>query len=179
MYNVNASETELMKELVKELNEFNSYMKSGIVPFGREYFKGNYYFAFDPEVKMNTETYKRNIRIMKMITDILNENGINIKSHGYTFLKDAICIVTDIASLDISLTKDVYPYIADKYTSKNISKVEHNIRNALNSAYTLIKENYPERDCIMNSFHKKPTAKKFLLRAVQELEDRYFKEMSA
>ncbi len=182
MYNVNASETELIKELIRELNEFNSYMRSGGGPFGRDYInyiKGNYFYAFNPEVKMDKEEYKRNIFLMKTITDILNENCINIKSHGYTFLKDAICIVTDMESIDISLTKDVYPYIAEKYTSRNISKVEHSIRNALDAAYATVKQYYPERDCIMNSFEKKPTAKKFLLRAVQEMEERFFKEVCA
>jgi hypothetical protein len=61
----------------------------------------------------------------------------------------------------------------------NISKVEHNIRNVLNAAYNTIKKNHPERDCIMNRFDEKPTPKKFLLRAVQEVEQRLFEEFSA
>ena len=48
MYNVNASETKLMEELVKELNEFNSYMKNGSFPFLRSYAKGYYFYAFNP-----------------------------------------------------------------------------------------------------------------------------------
>ncbi len=179
MYNVNASETKLMEELVKELNEFNSYMKNGSFPFLRSYAKGYYFYAFNPELRTDREHYKRTIWLTKTITDILNENCINIKSHGYTFLKDCICIVIDLGSLDICLTKDVYTYIAEKYTSKNVSKVEHCIRNSLDAAYKKVKKNHPDRKCIMNSFDEKPTAKRFLLRAVQEIDERLLKEMSA
>lgn len=179
MYSVNASEVKLMEELVRELNEFNSYMRSGSIPFGRDYMRGNYFYAFNPAQKIERDFYKRNIVLIKNITDILDENCINIKSHGYTYIKDAICIIADMESLDISLTKDVYPHIAGKYTTKNVSKVEHAIRNVVDSAYRTVKKNYPDRECIMNSFDEKPTSKKFLLRAVQETERRVFRELNA
>ena len=178
MYGITPSETKIMKDLVKELNEFNSYIKAGVSPFGREFMKGNYFYAFNPTQTTDKKLYKRNIRLLNTITDVLDENCINIKSQGYTYLKDAICIVTDRRSLDICLVKEVYPYIAEKHRVKSKTKVEHSIRNALNAAYKVCKHQHPDRDCIMNSFNGKPTNKKFILRAVKEVSNRLLKELS-
>ena len=175
MYSVDASETKLLKELVKELNEFNTYIKTGSTPYGLDYRKGSYFCAFNPTRKIEMDFYKRGIRLMTTITDILDENCLNMKSHGYTYVRDAICIIADMESIDISLTKDVYPLIAGKYTKRNVGKVEHSIRNVIDSAYKVVNKYYPYRDCIMNSFEKKPSSKRFLLRAVREVENRLLK----
>ena len=179
MYGITASETKIMKDLVKELNEFNSYVKAGVSPFGREFMQGNYFYAFNPTRSTDKEMYFRNIKLLSTITEILDENCINIKSQGYTYLKDAICIITDRRCLDVCMVKEIYPYIAEKYRVKSLSKVEHSIRNALDAAYKICRNKYPERDCILNSFDEKPTNKKFLLRAVQEVSNRLLKEISA
>lgn len=178
MYGITPSETKIMKDLVKELNEFNNYIKAGVSPFGREFMKGNYFYAFNPTQTTDKKMYERNIRLLNTITDVLDENCINIKSQGYTYLKDAVCIVTDRRSLDICLVKEVYPYIAEKHRVKSISKVEHSIRNALDAAYKVCKNRQPDKDCILNSFNDKPTNKKFILRAVQEVSNRLLKELS-
>ena len=179
MYGITPSETKIMKDLVKELNEFNTYIKAGVSPFGREFMRGNYFYAFNPTMSTDKDMYRRNIRLLNAITEVLDENCINIKSQGYTFLKDAICIVTDRRSLDICMVKEVYPYIAEKHRIKSKYKVEHSIRNALGSAYKKCRSTCPDRDCIVNSFDKKPTNKEFLLKAVQEVSDRLLKEISA
>ncbi|MBQ6440723.1 MAG: hypothetical protein IJJ06_11520 [Mogibacterium sp.] len=179
MYGITPSETKIMKDLVKELNEFNSYVKAGVSPFGREYMKGNYFYAFNPAETTDNDTFKRNIKLLSTITELLDENCINIKSLGYTYLKDALCIITDRKRLDLCMVKEVYPYIAEKHSVKKVSKIEHSIRNALEAAYRRCKSKYPERDCIMNCFEEKPTNKMFLLRAVQEVSSRLLKEISA
>lgn len=178
MYGITPSETKIMKDLVKELSEFNNYVKAGVSPFGREFMRGNYFYAFNPTQTTDKDTYQRNIKLLNTITEVLDENCINIKSQGYTFLKDAICIVTDRRSLDICMVKEIYPYIAEKHRLKSVSKVEHSIRNALDAAYKKCRKKYPDKDCIMNSFEEKPTNKKFLLRAVQEVSNRLLKELS-
>lgn len=175
MYGISQSEAKIMKDLVKELNEFNTYVKNGLSPFSRGVIQGNYYNAFNPVVS-DSEQYKTSIRLRKSINDVLNDNCINIKSQGYTYIKDALCIIIDRQSLDICLESDVYPYIAEKYKVKKISKVEHNIRNALASGYKMCTSKYPDRDCIMNRLESKPTNKKFLLRAVQEMNEKLLKE---
>ncbi len=179
MYGITPSETKIMKDLVKELSEFNSYVKSGVSPFGREYMQGNYFYAFNPSKNIDKVLYQKNIKLLSTINEILDENCINIKSQGYTYLKDAICIITDKKTLDVCMVKEIYPYIAEKHRIKSKSKVEHSIRNSLDSAYKKCKNEYPERDCIMNCFEEKPTNKKFLLKAVQEVSDRLLKEYTA
>ena len=178
MYGITQSETKIMKDLVRELNEFNSYVKAGVSPFGHEYMKGNYFYAFNPAQTTDKDMYQRNIRLLSTITEVLDDNCINIKSQGYTYIKDAICIITDRRCLDVCLVKEIYPYIAEKHRIKKISKVEHSIRNALDAAYKKCRSDCPEKDCILNSFDEKPTNKKFLLRAVQEVGDRLLKELS-
>lgn len=179
MYGISQSESKIMKDLVKELSEFNSYVKAGIGPFGREYMKGNYFYAFNPSTGTDKEMYERNLKLQNTICEILDENCINIKSEGYSFLKDAMCIITDRRCIDVCLIKEVYPYIAEKYNGKNVSKVEHDIRNALASAYKKCRNKYPERDCILNNLDDKPTNKVFLLKAVQEVSDRLVKDLRA
>ena len=178
MYGITESETKIMKDLVRELNEFNSYIKAGAGPFGREYMQGNYFFAFNPSQETDREMYGKNIRLLSTINEILDENCISIKNQGYTYLRDAICIITDIKSLDVCMVKEVYPYIAEKHRLKSKHQVEHSIRNALDSAYKRCKSNYPDRNCILNSFENKPTNKQFLLRAVQEAGNRLLEELS-
>ena len=179
MYGITPSETKIMKDLVKELNEFNSYVRAGVSPFGREFMQGNYFYAFNPAKSTDKELYMRNAKLLNTINDLLDENCINIKSLGYSYLKDAICIITDKRCLDVCMVKEIYPYIADKYRVKKVSKVEHSIRNSIDAAYKTCRRKYPERECLMNSFDEKPTNKKFLLRAVQEVSNRLLKELGA
>ena len=177
MYGITPSETKIIKDLVKELNEFNSYIKAGTSPFGREFMRGNYFYAFNPTQSEDRETYQHNIKLLNTINEVLDENCINIKTLGYTYLKDAICIVTDRKTLNVCMVKDIYPYIAEKHRIKP-GKVEHSIRNAVNAAYIKCRNSYPERDCIMNSCDGRPTNKKFILRAVREVSNRLLKELS-
>lgn len=178
MYGITPSETKIMKDLVRELSEFNNYVKAGVSPFGHEFMQGNYFYAFNPTRSTDLGMYKKNIMLLRTINAVLDENCINIKSHGYTFIKDAICIITDRKSLDVCMVKEIYPYIAEKYHVKRLTHVEHSIRNSIDSAYKRCKKIYPERNCIMNSFDEKPTNKKFLLRAAQEVSNRLLKELS-
>lgn len=178
MYGITPSEEKILKDLVKELSEFNNYVKAGASPFGHEYMQGNYFFAFNPVNSMDKGLYQKNIKLLGTINEIFDENCINIKSLGYTFLKDAICLVTDMKSLDVCMKKEIYPFIAEKYRVKSRYKVEHSIRNSIDAAYRMCRNKYPERECIMNSFDEKPTNKKFILRAVQEVSNRLLKELS-
>lgn len=179
MYGITQSETKIMKDLVRELSEFNNYVKAGVSPFGHEFMQGNYFYAFNPARKTDKERYQRDIRLISTIDEVLNENCINIKSHGYTFIRDAICIITDRRSLDVCMIKEIYPYIAEKYESKSLSKVEHSIRNSIESAYKRCRSDHPDRKCIMNTFDRKPSNKQFLLKTVQEVSSRLLKELSA
>ena len=178
MYGITPSEAKIMRDLVKELNEFNSYVKTASEPFAGEFDQGKYFYAFNPTKTYDKETYQKNIRLVSTINDVLDENCINVNNQGYTYLRDAICIVTDRKRLDVCMANDVYPLIADKYRIKSKYRVEHSIRNALACAYDKCRRDHPDRDCIMNSFDRKPTNKKFILRAVQEVGLRLLKELT-
>ena len=67
---------------------------------------GNYFFAFDPSADNEKIMYERYIRLLETIYNVLNEYNINVKCKGYTFMKDAICIITDLKRMDICLEKD-------------------------------------------------------------------------
>ena len=127
-----------------------------------------YFFAFDPNLEPDKEYYIRTIRLIRTIYDVLNEYNISKKCKGYTGMKDAICIIVDLRRLDICLSKEVCPLIAEKYDAGGIYTVEHGIRNALKSAY-------------MSSEHfdAKPTNKTFLLTVAEEVSDRLLKDICA
>ena len=179
MKDTHDSEVKVMEDLVRELDEFNSYVREGKAPIGRSYIKGNYFYAFNPSVKVDETKYQKDMKLIDATYKLLDENHINIKSLGYTHLRDAVCIITDRRSMDVCLVKELYPYIAKKYDlkeKKGIRKVEHSIRNAINSAYKLTKTEYPEDDCLMNTFTKKPTNKAFILKLTQEVGRRLVEE---
>ncbi len=126
---------------------------------------GNYYFAFNPSVDVYKDDYLRSIKLLTAIYEVLNEYNISVKYKGYMFIKDAICIITDLRRTDVCLEKEVYPLIAKKYDAGGTYTVEHGIRNAISSAY-----------CGSDYFMTKPTNKTFLLMAAQEVNGRLLKK---
>ena len=180
MKDKNDSDNKVLEDLVKELDEFNGYLRDGKASIGPTYTQGNYYYAFNPYAGIDDAKYKRDMRLLDTTYRLLDENHINIKCLGYTHLKDAVCIITDMKSMDVCLVKELYPLIARKHGlngKKGVRKVEHSIRNALTSAYELTKAEFPEDDCMMNKFSKKPTNKMFILKLVQEVSRRLIEEI--
>jgi two-component system, response regulator, stage 0 sporulation protein A len=79
------------------------------------------------EVKPKGE---KNINLETQITDIMHEVGIPANIKGYVYLRDAINMVLNDASLLNSITRKLYPGLASKY--KTIpSKIERSIRHAI------------------------------------------------
>ena len=120
----------------------------------------NYLFGFAPSEKTSKGAYSQYLLFMKTITGILGEFGIHMSNNGYAFIIDAVMVITDMRSLDIRLNSDVYPYIAYKYEYKRYSSIEHNIRNAIRSAYR-DNERHPGTNK-MGIFERVPTNKQFL-----------------
>ncbi len=123
---------------------------------------GSYLLAFDPSPVTDKDLYYRKVKLISTINDVLDDHSINVKTKGYSFIRDAICIITDLERMDICLAKEVYPLIAEKYDAGGPYAIEHGIRNALKSA---------------SSFETKPTNKVFLLTATQEVGSRLLKEL--
>ena len=135
---------------------------------------GNNFYAFNPSVATDRDQYQRSMRLIKAIYDVLNEKNINIKSRGYTFMKDAICIITDLKSMDVCLSKEVYPLIADKYHLTGTYVIEHAIRNAIKSACRASEKGADEGS---RGPDVPSTNKPFLLMATQEVSSRLLKDV--
>ena len=136
---------------------------------------GNYFYAFNPSVNADKENYLRSMRLIGTAYDVLNERNVSVKAKGYTFMKDAICIITDLKRMDICLSKEVYPLIAEKYETDSINTIEHSIRNAIRSAYRR-----SVKLCGKNDPKDMPAEfknKAFLLSAAQEVSRRLLKEI--
>src|SRR5690606_6180131 len=69
------------------------------------------------------------------VTQIMHELGIPAHIKGYMYLRDAILMVTSRVELLSRITKELYPTIAEKY-STTPSRVERAIRHAIEVAWT-------------------------------------------
>lgn len=138
----------------------------------------NFVFAFDPCNHTEKDEYHRKIRLTSVIHDLLNECCINIKSRGYTYIRDAVCLITDHDTYDICLNNDIYPHIARKYNIKGISRIEHNIRNSIDAAYHSGRWREGNKQNLMHIFDSKPTPKQFLLHMTHEADRRLWNELS-
>lgn len=177
MRNTASADTEIRDmffELLNKFGEFSEYVRnSGLLPACPDH-EGSY-FAFDPE-DVNDKDYYRKLVLYNCINAVLNESGISVKSRGYTYLRDAICIVIDLKRLDICLTKEVYPLIVKKHKIKGKYIVEHNIRNAIEAAFLQAQRN-GSYGSPMRSFDRRPTNKEFILTAAERVQDMLAGEM--
>ena len=117
------------------------------------------------------------MRLMKAIHDLLNECSVNIKSRGYTYIKDAVCIIIDHGTLDVCLSTDIYPHIARKHNISTIARIEHNMRNSIDAAYHLYMKQDDKCSPLMERFDSKPTVKEFLLHLKDEVDRRLYSEI--
>jgi len=76
-------------------------------------------------------TIKRNLDTD--VTNIIHEIGIPVHVKGYQYLREAIIMAYNDISLLKSLTKELYPKIAEKFKTTP-SRVERAIRNAIQLA---------------------------------------------
>jgi len=161
-------ESQLIKDLVREISEIGRHFSSR---------RHALTYAFDPSGREDKEAYHHNMKLMTTIHDILNECSVNIKSRGYTYIKDALCIIIDHGTLDICLSTDIYPHIAKKHNISVMNRIEHNIRNSIDAAYRLHMKNEEKRSAFMDRFDSKPTVKEFLLHLKDEVDRRLYSEI--
>ncbi|MBC7959264.1 MAG: sporulation transcription factor Spo0A, partial [Vallitaleaceae bacterium] len=84
----------------------------------------------------NTNKYGYTSRVLETeVTNIIHEIGVPAHIKGYQYLRDAIImVITDIEVLN-SITKTLYPAIAEKYDTTP-SRVERAIRHAIEVAWS-------------------------------------------
>ncbi|MDK2823236.1 MAG: two-component system, response regulator, stage 0 sporulation protein [Clostridia bacterium] len=68
------------------------------------------------------------------VTNIIHQMGVPAHIKGYQYLRDAILLVIDEVNLLGAVTKELYPMIAEKY-STTPSRVERAIRHAIELAW--------------------------------------------
>lgn len=154
---ISKCDPDLIIDLIRNISEINESIRTNV---------------FDPAPASGRDLYRRKMMLHSIIEELLNECGINIKSRGYTFIRDAVCIVIDMQTLDIFLNTDVYPYIAEKYRIKNIDLIEHSIRNCISSGYARYAGDKCN-DTTLKIYSSKPTNKRFIFHIAQEAAKRY------
>lgn len=78
---------------------------------------------------------KKNYDLEAMITEIIHEVGVPAHIKGYMYLRDAISLVISNMEYLNSVTKMLYPKIAEKYNTTP-SRVERAIRHAIEVAWS-------------------------------------------
>lgn len=68
------------------------------------------------------------------VTNIIHQMGVPAHIKGYQYLRDAILLVINEVNLLGAVTKELYPMIAEKYTTTP-SRVERAIRHAIELAW--------------------------------------------
>lgn len=98
------------------------------------------------------------------IVMLLRSMNVPVKMIGYKYLKDAILIALDAPESLMSVTKDVYPILAEKYGTSP-TNVERNIRYIIESTWERSKKSTrsDKVDTMFGGIVKKPTNSEFIL----------------
>ncbi len=168
----NHYENELLIDLKNEIAEFNRHLRSA--EKGNRAARQRLLLAseFDPMGGTDPEQYKHNLRLNSIIQSVLDECSISVKRRGYSYIKYAIRLITDMRTYDVRMDKDIYPLIAEKFGVKGTDSIEHDIRNAIDAAYKLHMSREERSASPMDRFSSKPTPKPFLLYITQEVNSR-------
>ena len=84
----------------------------------------------------NSNNYGYQSRVLESeVTNIIHEIGVPAHIKGYQYLRDAIIMVINDIEILNSITKALYPAIAEKYETTS-SRVERAIRHAIEVAWS-------------------------------------------
>jgi two-component system response regulator (stage 0 sporulation protein A) len=84
--------------------------------------------------RLELKLKKKELEIFKVITYYLLKMGFQARNRGYRYLRDAIIIGYVNNNMLKSVTKRLYPVIAEKY-DVTVFQVESSIRNAIELAW--------------------------------------------
>jgi len=104
-----------------------------IKPFSVEVLKSRILDVLNQNIKPTTQVIK-NKNLEEKITNIFITVGIPAHIKGYQFLREAIKMAIDNPDIINSITKKLYPQIAEKFET-SASKVERAIRHAIEVAW--------------------------------------------
>lgn len=160
-------ENNIIASLLNELTKLNGHISINTKLSELIKNSGIFLYGFNPAAKVEPDAYKKYVSFINAITHILDEFDINKKNNGYAYIIDAVMLIIDQNRMDLRLAKDIYPYIKIKYKLTNISTVEHNIRNAIKSAYKRCKNG--TKNSRMIKYLHKPTNKEFLFTVAHDV----------
>ncbi|AIS52391.1 stage 0 sporulation protein A [Thermoanaerobacter kivui] len=110
-------------------------------PFDLEMLSKRISELMEPELDVVSKTVlpviksKKNYDLEAMITEIIHDVGVPAHIKGYMYLRDAISLVISNMEYLNSVTKMLYPKIAEKYNTTP-SRVERAIRHAIEVAWS-------------------------------------------
>lgn len=116
-YMVKPCEMNLLKSRILELNQNGSFAVSAIANESK-----------------NVASIHKNKQLEEKITNIFITVGIPAHIKGYQFLREAIKMAIDNPEIINSITKKLYPSIAERFDT-SASKVERAIRHAIEVAW--------------------------------------------
>lgn len=114
------------------------------------------------ESSVNEDNNMNSADIESYISKILIDTGISPHLNGYMYIKDSVLQLIELNISGISITKHLYPTLAEKYNSTP-SRIERSIRHAIDIAWT--KNQTSVKDIPFNNFfygEKKPTNLQFI-----------------
>lgn len=74
-------------------------------------------------------------RVFEEITEIMRDIGIPANLKGYYYIREAVCLVVDDIERIKFVTKELYPYVAEKHYTTS-SRVERAIRHAIEVSWS-------------------------------------------
>lgn len=160
-------ENNVIALLLNELKKLNKHISTNTKMSELIKNNGIFLYGFNPASKVEPDAYKKYVSFINAITHILEEFDINKRNTGYAYIVDSVMLIIDQNRMDLSMLNDIYPYIKIKYRLNSISSVEHNIRNAINSAYNRCM-NGKITSRMIDYLHK-PTNKDFIFTVAHEV----------
>lgn len=100
-------------------------------------------FSKEIDISVTEPTNNNELRVISkpaapdiegMVTDVIHEVGIPAHIKGYQYLRNAIIMAVDDLDVINSITKELYPTVADNF-STTPSRVERAIRHAIEVAW--------------------------------------------
>ena len=98
-----------------------------------------------------------------MVTDVIQKIGVPAHIKGYHYLRTAIISAINNSQLMESVTKQLYPCVAQKYSTTS-SRVERAIRHAIEIAWDRVNSDVISSffGYSVNSFRGRPTNSEFI-----------------
>lgn len=135
------------------------------------------YMLLDPNINLaDSEMSLQNRRVLYekylvKVSNMLLDMGVPINTCGYKYLREAIMIGIESPIGVISITKSIYPNIAQKF-STSVESVERGMRSGLNTAWNCGGFKYLINSLgveVNETFDKRPTNSKFVSFVVDRL----------